>query len=91
LEELSECDLTLVVWVSCTLYGTDELKPSLSYYFKEFCEYLDGMVLMHLLMENTEVLVVLGGLPTFLVVTTVYLACSGFVLSEVQTFCWKHF
>jgi len=46
---------------------------------------------MHLLMDLTEVLVVLGRLKAFGVLTSKNLALLWHILSKVEAFGWEHF
>jgi hypothetical protein len=41
-------------------------------------------------MEDAVVLIILGWLPAFLVLTAVDLALLRLVLSEVEAFSWEH-
>jgi len=42
-------------------------------------------------MDLTVVLVVFGGLPTFIMLARVHLALLRLVLSKVKPFLWEHF
>jgi len=46
-------------------------------------EKLNGLILVHLLMNFAEILVIPCGLPTLIVITTVDFAFLGLILSEV--------
>lgn len=51
---------------------------------------MNGLVLVHLLVDFAEVLVVASGLPAFIVITTVDFAYLWLVLAEVQALHGEH-
>jgi len=89
-EEFAKRDLTLVFRVGCTFHICNECFPVLADFAEELAENLDGLVLVHLLMEHAKVLVILGWLPAFFMLATVDFALLGLVLAEVQSFGWEH-
>jgi hypothetical protein len=84
-------DLTLVIFVRVGFDIIYKLLPIPTYFPKQFCESLDGIVRVHFLMENAEILVVFGWLPALFVMTAINLGLLRFILSEIKTFSWEHF
>lgn len=83
LAKLRVTDLALVVRVCVVLDGLDELGPLGAELVENLSVDLDGLVLVHFLVEHAEVLVALGGLPALVVLAHVRFALLGLVLSEV--------
>jgi len=89
--ELRHENLTLVVRVSQVFHCLDELLPSFANAVEQLGEDLKGLIRVHLLMQQAEVLVVLGRLPASIVLTRYYLLLGFDVLSEVEAFHREHF
>ena len=84
-------DLTLVVLIGTLSQFFDELSPELAKLSEHTGEDFYGFVLVHFLMENAEVLVVFGGLPALIMLTTVNLTLLWLILSEIEALRWEHF
>lgn len=82
--------MRLVLFHRCRFKVFNEFFPAFIDFFEDFGEngYCD--VLVHFLMEDAEVLTVLGGLPAFLVVAVDLLADLLLVLSKVESLCREH-
>lgn len=81
--EKSEYDLRLVIGVSLNLQVGNEVFPVLSYLSEQLREDLNGLILLHFLMENAEVHVVFRRLPALVKMTDVYFCLVNLVLTEV--------
>jgi hypothetical protein len=64
--------------------------PPSSDLFVDFCKELDDLILVHLLVDITVVLVVLGRLEALRMLASNDSALLRFILTEVEAFSWEH-
>ena len=88
--EVLEEDLALVFSVGYLLHRVDETAPFPADLPVDLGEDLDGLVLVHLLVDFAVVLVVLSRLPALVMLARVHLALLGLVLSEIEALLWEH-
>ena len=90
-DEVFKEDLATVVRLRSLFQLLNEDSPVTSNFVEDLSEQLNGLVLVHFLMQRAVVGVTLGGLPALFMLAAVNAQSSWLVLSEVKSFCGMDF